>query len=333
MKKLSYFFALVLLITACNDQQKETEFQPATSSKVDLVYPKGLGTSGDKTIGLVGYGYDATGFCDTISVKAKVLENLSKSDINIDHPTGTFPVLISGGNFAQFSESVNNTNNLNDNGLLLLLHLKSLIKLATKSDTIDTKSAYVYYALKSYYSHSSYYCRSDIKNYITSEFKNDLLTLSAKELVAKYGTHVLTNVYEGAKFEILYRFKTEKLFDENVAKEYFQTRMKEYTGGLALILAQNSTPITKKFKTDEQFIYNSIGSRKKMCGSITSTDSNPDSITVDINQVFNANNIKPQFIAIGKDGILPIYELISDETKKQEVKTYIDKYMLTAKGY
>ena len=64
---------------------------------------------------------------------------------------------------------------------------------------------------------------------------------------------------------------------------------------------------------------------------ITSTDSNPDSIRVDLNSVFNGSNIKPQFIAIGQDGIIPIYELVSDETKKQEVKTYIEKYMTTSR--
>ena len=291
----------------------------------------GIGSSGDTINGLLGYGYDATGFCDTISVRAKVLENLPKGDLSIGNPSTTFPVLVSGADFAQFLGAINYSYNVNDCGAMLTSHLKSLMKLATKSDTIDSKSAYVYNAITYYNSHSYYFYGADTKNYVTSDFKKDVLALTASELVAKYGTHVLTNVFGGTKFEVLYRFKSDSYFSEAVAKEYFQARMNEYIGGIPFYIETGIAPVTKKIKTDEQFIYNSIGSRKKLCGVITSTDYNPDSIRVDLNSVFNGSNIKPQFIAIGENGIIPIYELISDETKKQEVKAYIEKYMTTTR--
>jgi len=331
MKKLSYLLVLILLQISCNNQQVVEVFQPLPSSKVDLVYPIGVGSSGDKTLGLLGYGYDATGFCDTISVRAKVLENLPKGDLSIGNPSTTFPVLVSGADFAQFLGVINYPYNVNDCGAMLASHLKSLLKLANKSDSIDSKSAYVYNAITYYNSHSGYFYGADTKNYVTSDFKEDVIALTASELVAKYGTHVLTNVFGGTKFEVLYRFKSDNYFSEAVAKEYFQARMKEYIGGIPFYIETGIGAVTKKIKTDEQFIYNSIGSRKKLCGVITSTDSNPDSIKVDLNSVFNGSNIKPQFIAIGQNGIIPIYELISDETKKQEVKTYIEKYLTTSR--
>jgi hypothetical protein len=333
MKKQTCLLLLLVFVISCNDQSIPKEVQSLPSSKVELVYPIGTGTSGDKTIGLVGYGYDATGFCDTISVRAKVLENLPNGDLSIGKPSTTFPVLISGADFAQFLGTINYPYNINDCGAMLSLHLKSLLKLANKSDSIDSKSAYVYYAITYYNAHNGYFTGTDTKNYITSDFRNDVLALTPNALVAKYGTHVLTNVFGGTKVEVLYRFKSDNFFNENVAKEYFQARMKEYIGGIPFYIETGIGSVTKKIKTDEQFIYNSIGSRKKLCGVITSTDYNPDSITVNINQVFDASNIKPQFIAIGENGIIPIYELISDEAKKQEVKTYIEKYMTTSKGY
>ena len=334
MKKLSYLIVLLSLLTSCNNNQEvqqEEKFQPSPSSNVDLLYPIGVGSSGDEILGLLGYGYDATGFCDTISVRAKVLENIPKGNLGIGYISSTFPVLVSGADFAQLLGVINFPYNVNDCGVMLASHLKSLLKLANKSDSIDSKSAYVYNATTYYYSHNYYYYGADTKNYITPDFKKDVLALSASELVAKYGTHILTNVFGGIKFEVLYRFKSDSYYDENVAKEYFQARMKEYIGGIPMYIKTGIAPVTKKIKTDEQFIYNSIGCRKKLCGVITSTDSNPDSITVDVNQVFKAGNYKPQFIAIGERGTIPIYELISDETKKQEVKTYIDKYMKTSR--
>ena len=327
MKKQSCYLIVLLFLFSCKDPVVVEEFQPSASVKTDLNYPIGNGTSGDKTIGLVGYGYDATGFCDTISVRAKVLESLPSGDLSIGKPSTTFPTLVSGGDFTQFLANINNPNFVNEYGASLAPHLKSLLKLATKSDSIDTRSAYVYFAITYYNSHNGYFYSADAKNYLRSEFKNDILNLTPNALVAKYGTHVLTNVFGGTKFEVLFRFKSDNYFDEDLAKRYFQARMKEYIGGIPMYIETGIGQVTKKIKTDEQFIFNSIGSSKKLCGVITSTDSNPDSIIVDINQVFKTGNYKPQFIAIGENGIIPVYEFISDETKKQEVKTYIEKYM------
>ena len=332
MKKQFCLLLLVLFFISCKDQPVVEEFQPLPSTKTDLVYPTGSGHSGETRNGLVGYGYDATGFCDTISVRAKVLELLPDGDLSIGNPNTTFPTLVSGSDFTQFLVSINNPNFANEYGALLASHLKSLLKLASKSDTIDSKSAYVYYAITYYNAHSGYFYGANTKNYVTSDFKKDVVALTANALVAKYGTHVLANVFEGTKFEVLYRFKSDNLFDEYLAKAYFQERMKEYVGGIPMYINTDIKAVTKKIKTDEQFIYNSIGSRKKLCGVITSTDYNPDSITLDVNEVFKTGVYKPQFIAIGENGIIPIYDLISDETKKQEVKAYIEKYLITTRN-
>jgi len=327
MKKQCCLLFLLSFLVSCKDQPITQEYQPLPSSITDLIYPIGIGSSGDKTIGLVGYGYDATGFCDTISVRAKVLESLPNGDLSIGKPSTTFPTLISGSDFTQFLANINNPNFVNEYGASLASHIKSLLKLATKSDSIDARSAYVYYAITYYNSHNGYFYGANTKNYLTSDFKNDVLAFTANALVAKYGTHVLANVFEGTKFEVLYRFKSDDYYNEDMAKKYFQARMKEYIGGIPMYIETGIGQVTTKIKTDEQFIFNSIGSSKKLCGVITSTDSNPDSITLDINQVFKTGNYKPQFIAIGQNGIIPIYELISDETRKLEVKTYIEKYM------
>jgi len=330
-KNYCLLLLLVIILASCKNNEPVLDLPIPPTTSTELTYPLGIGSSGDTINGLIGYGYDATGFCDTISVRAKVLENLSIGDLSIGKPSTTFPTLVSGSDYAHFLVSINNPYFVNEYGAMLASHLRSLLKLATKSDTIDSKSAYVYYAITYYNSHRGYFYGPDTKNYLTSDFKRDVLALSANELVAKYGTHVLTNVFGGTKFEVLYRFKSDNYFNEDVAREYFQARMKENIGGIPFYIKTDIAAVTTKIKTDEQFIYNSIGSRKKLCGMVTSTDSNPDSIKVDINPVFNKSYIKPQFIAIGEDGILPIYELISDETKKQEVKAYIEKYMTTTR--
>jgi len=63
-----------------------------------------------------------------------------------------------------------------------------------------------------------------------------------------------------------------------------------------------------------------------MCGLINATDNNPDNIHKNIYAAFG-DNIDIQFMQIGEDGLLPLYEVIKDSTKKQELKKHIEKYM------
>jgi len=333
-KKSSFLFVFLLLITACNDRQKETEFQPSATTKIDLIYPKGMGNSGDKAKGLIGYGYDATGLSDTISVKAKVLENYPSGDFMLGYPNSSFPEMVSANNLKELAGKLTGEFGLDEeDGTSLLGHIKSLIKLATKSDSIDTKSAWVYYAAKTCTFQSYLYYSSRINDCVTQDFKKDVIALTAKALVEKYGTHVLNGFYNGSKFEVLYRYKDDSYFGETTANEYFQARMKEYVGGTPFYYQPGIKPTSTNIKSDELFIYNSIGFSKNICGAIKSTNFNPDSIKLNIAQLFKPENYKPQFTSVSKNGLIPLYELINDAARKQEVKAYIDKYMLTAKGY
>lgn len=325
MKKLISLSLLLSLLVSCNGPiDSPDDSQSLPSSLIEFTYPSGIGTSGDTINGLLGYGYDITGFCDTISVKAKVFDSLPSGNIFLGYPNSTFPTLVNGGSFEELLNKINNPNIITASGEALTLHLKSLLKLADK-DSIDYNYAFTYYAITWINSHRKYYSESDNQKYLTSDFKKDVLTLTPEELVSKYGTHILTDVFTGTKFEVLYRCKLGNLTSGDACENLFYNRMKEFIGGTPGIYKDTNTN-TKYSQKDEQLIYNSIGSRKKLCGVINASDYNPDSIRLDVNSVFDDNNIKTQFITIGTDGILPIYELINDETKKQEVKTYIENY-------
>lgn len=328
MKKEFLLLFLVLIFAACNDQVDKTDLQPLASTAIELTYPSGIGTSGDTINGLLGYGYDASGLCDTISVKAKVFATLPIYGLYLDHPNSTFPTLVSGSTFNELLTKIRNPYIIRGSGEILTQHLKSLMKLANVSDSINSNYAYTYYACTYINLHRSFYPDADNQRYLSSDFKNDIVTLTANEIVSKYGTHVITNLFNGTKFEVLYRCKFSSPTNGTVCEDLFYNRMKEFMGGIFGIYKEIDTN-TKHFQSGEQLIYNSIGSRKKISGIINVTDYNPDSIRLNIGSIFDKENIKTQFVTIGSDGILPIYELINDETKKQEVKLYIEKYMPT----
>ncbi len=72
----NFSFLIVLLFLFSCEKEK---FEPETTLSA-LDYPVGSGTSGDQRLSIIGYGIDASGFCDTISVKAKIAE-FSESNI------------------------------------------------------------------------------------------------------------------------------------------------------------------------------------------------------------------------------------------------------------
>lgn len=324
-KQICIFFSIFLLI-ACNNKVDEiAQPSPVPSMVIQLNHPTGMGTSGDAVNDLLGYGYDLNGFCDTISVKAKVFSTFPYFYLSIDHSNSSYPTLISAYSFDELSSKLK-TQLYFESGTVLSQHIKSLMGLAYQTDLLEPDFAYVYYSANGCTSHQRFLYNGD-DQYLNPEFKKDALSLSANDLVSKYGTHVLTDVYTGYKFEVIYRCKFATRSIENVDFEnLFYDRMKMFFGGAPMIYLNSSTA-PKLLQTDEQMIYNSIGSRKKVCALIKVTDNNPDSIHLNINELFDSINFKPQFFSIGANGLLPIYELISNETKKQEVKAFIETYV------
>ena len=319
MKKLIYLLLVVFASTACDEQNIENnQKEPVASTENYIMYPVHEGSAGDSVTGFLGYGYDGTGLCDYVSVKEKVLDNFQEQAIT-HYPTTTYPVLFYGDSFAELIQNINNQSKT-----AIESHLKTLIELAKKRDSIDLNAQFIYYSSISLKSNSVLPMFTDYTEFVTDNFKNDLTALSAGELVSKYGTHVLTNVCTGRKFEVLFQINDRVKIAEEEAKLLFNDRMKEFAGGIPGII-YGSSSTTKPAMGTEKLICNSIGSLHKINTCISATDHNPDSISIDLNSVFSAENFRPALIQIDENGLLPIYELINDETKKAEVKEYIEK--------
>jgi len=76
MRKYLSFLLLTAFLISCNNENEPqaTDKTVPVSVLTKLNFPDSIGSSGDATTSILGYGYDATGFCDSVSVKAKVLD-------------------------------------------------------------------------------------------------------------------------------------------------------------------------------------------------------------------------------------------------------------------
>jgi hypothetical protein len=323
MKTYLLVFLTFVFFSCSNRSNEPPSISIKPSTLAQLEYPSNTGNSGDKVTSLLGYGYDATGFCDSTSARAKIIYLSSLEFLSEGINTG-YPTLISANNFSELTKKLSNSEipQVSFSGYALSAHLKSLAKLAFHTDSIDSKFAFSYYSMTCVSPRYRIPFYSDLQNALTLNFQNDINLLTSQQLVSKYGTHVLTSVILGEKYEVLYSAETQ---DATQAEHGLYQRMKEFMGGTTGIYVSDYE--VKSNNINERMIYNSIGGNKKMCGIINPTDYNPDKLYIDIISSISGS-LNYQFMEIGTDNdLIPLYDLIKDPTKKLELKNYIEQYI------
>lgn len=310
---------MALIILACS--KTETEEEPV-STIIQLDYPVGYGQSGDTVTSTVGFGYDATGFSDTLSVRSKIL-NLNNSDLIYKaslHSAGQ-GIEISGRSYNELLRTLEYSN-LTESTNSFLAHIKSLLKLGLNSNSIDKNCAYAYYSYYLLDKHVHYHLIStEIESELTEEFKTDIKELTPAEIVSKYGTHLIIDVYTGSKIEVLYKCKLNDEYSVDVS-ELLYKRMNDYFSQVpGLVIGEMNISYSA---SDEQLIFNSLGFNKKIFGLINATNNNSNKISLNLNDVMS-DGTKYQFVKIGNNGLVPLYELVSDRDKRELLKELIDK--------
>ena len=143
--------------------------------------------------------------------------------------------------------------------------------------------------------------------------------------MSKYGTHVLINVNYGTRFEAVYKGKVVPAEDYVIQKSMLNrmTQLLGYTEGVYL-----GNPSTDYTQTDEEIVFNSLGSAVKIFQTIKVTDNNPNHIFINQHDLY-AENVRYQFIDFDmENGIKPLYLFVNNPEKKEILKNYIDLYLL-----
>lgn len=164
-----------------------------------------------------------------------------------------------------------------------------------------------------------------LKTCLTKQFIERLSTYTPEQIVEEYGTHVLKDIYLGAKFEVYY-----------MAKSTSSSKKESINAGLGASLFSlfkmdgkfqydESLAITNK---EQSLYYFTIGGDPAVGvqGSL-----NPEnSPSIDIGKwMASVKSSTPKFIDVDNNSqsFIPIYELVTDPTKKQTLKAYIDNYI------
>lgn len=335
MKKLFTLLAVVSVCYSCKKSDnslvkpKPVDTIPATISVSNQVTPNTPIPQGNVKYNLLGYGYDVTGaYADISSVRtpainidAFITDNPYKFSPN--HSTSAGADVFYGKDAADLLASISNRIDATTGGG----YFKTTITAAFASqNAFDKKYTYAYYSMIIRQQSMRFYPDSaEVQKYVTPEFSQDVKLMSAADLVKKYGTHILTNVNLGARFDVLYQAVPP-------AATAYSSNMVGFTYALKRIFGLPSgqlDPIDKTVLaavTSPKLSYKAIGGDVSKLKQIQLSDRT----MIDIDAWSQSSTFdNAVFIGIGDRGLTPLYILIADASKYAEVKQYIDGYLAT----
>ena len=326
MKKLFLFMSWVMLIlSSCADEDIIERNSPS--------FPQSVNTrsAGDGVYDILGYGYDITGpYLDTKSSRAivfdtnKLLEKGLITPYKLEESRFRYS---SGKDVIDFTTNMSSSLQMSTPGILKVIGGASL-NIAFGGNSHYNSDYSFAYCTQQYIDSRYRISESDInvlKTCLTKQFIERLSTYTPEQIVEEYGTHVLKDIYLGAKFEVYY-----------MAKSTSSSKKESINAGLGASLFSlfkmdgkfqydESLAITNK---EQSLYYFTIGGDPAVGvqGSL-----NPEnSPSIDIGKwMASVKSSTPKFIDVDNNSqsFIPIYELVTDPTKKQTLKAYIDNYI------
>lgn len=326
MKKLFLFMSWVMLIlSSCADEDIIERNSPS--------FPQSVNTrsAGDGVYDILGYGYDITGpYLDTKSSRAivfdtnKLLEKGLITPYKLEESRFRYS---SGKDVIDFTTNMSSSLQMSPPGILKVIGGASL-NIAFGGNSHYNSDYSFAYCTQQYIDSRYRISEADInvlKTCLTKQFIERLSTYTPEQIVEEYGTHVLKDIYLGAKFEVYY-----------MAKSTSSSKKESINAGLGASLFSlfkmdgkfqydESLAITNK---EQSLYYFTIGGDPAVGvqGSL-----NPEnSPSIDIGKwMASVKSSTPKFIDVDNNSqsFIPIYELVTDPTKKQTLKAYIDNYI------
>lgn len=326
MKKLFLFMSWVMLIlSGCADEDIIERNSPS--------FPQSVNTrsAGDGVYDILGYGYDITGpYLDTKSSRAivfdtnKLLEKGLITPYKLEESRFRYS---SGKDVIDFTTNMSSSLQMSTPGILKVIGGASL-NIAFGGNSHYNSDYSFAYCTQQYIDSRHRISEADInvlKTCLTKQFIERLSTYTPEQIVEEYGTHVLKDIYLGAKFEVYY-----------MAKSTSSSKKESINAGLGASLFSlfkmdgkfqydESLAITNK---EQSLYYFTIGGDPAVGvqGSL-----NPEnSPSIDIGKwMASVKSSTPKFIDVDNNSqsFIPIYELVTDPTKKQTLKAYIDNYI------
>jgi len=329
MKKTLFALSLISMLWACQKDERTEDSE--LTNKPKGPHGKTL-EAGDGEWDLLGFGYNLTG--EYAISDASTFQIIDVERLKNEHPTyinnsgseTSSPYFIVGMNSEDFTRKITAKTKLTGGDKLLF---KGTID-ANFSQEDKWSSKYIYASYTNLIVKRRVRLIADtelLKNYLHQGFIDHVNAYTPEQLVSTYGTHVLTDIRLGGKMDLIYRAETTNsdriiAAGAGVETSFFKIFNQNTSG------TYDATAKLKNF--NEQVMARTVGgaSQSTVKGITFNQDGIPTA-TIDVSTwgagVTDAN---AELVEISENGAIPLYDLISDPTKKAAVKEYVDQYLI-----
>lgn len=340
MKKFYFLLGVLPIFYSCS----EIEDLPDVQSSVSGVTTR---TAGDGEYDVLGYGYDITDdYMGENSTRLKILdvEALVKADASrFDNPfLGVIDQRCFAGEDAQsfLSQIITDTNFSGSVGSLPEKKDKQGFFSATITTGFKSSSKYSYSSKYSFAraevfkKQRKYLLNTDVKTlskYLLSSFAEDLNRYSADKIVEMYGTHVLTNITVGGTYTAYYK---STIIEENSSTEKTNTvsagaKFNLKKVGLDANGSWSKTEIEERNKKNSNWecCIKSLGGSTSGT-TITLVPGQGPTFTINLGAwTESVDDQHSRLFDVDWNATYPIYDLISDPVKKQQIKEAVFRYI------
>jgi len=333
MKVINLFSFLIVTVffVGCKKETIESDFNLSEKkqSKSQVLQPF---AAGDGQWDLLGYGYNILGdYAHSNSATFPIIDVVrmkSENTTYVDHSGAETATSFfeAGQDALEFSRKITGKVVVSGGVNFLFkgnidLHFNSIDKWSSK---------YIYGSYSAIAIKRRVKIINDIalmRNYLHQGFLQHLNTLSPAGLVSLYGTHVLTDIKLGGRMDIIYRAETYNSDRTEAAKVGTKFSFLKIFG----TETEGSYDINEaKTNFNESAYVRTVG------GSSAGALSTNLTYSSNLNPGFTFNTSawasgltdeNAELMDIVPNGIIPLYDLVSDPTKRQQLKVYIDNYL------
>jgi hypothetical protein len=323
-KNTALIVLLCFAITACTKKQIVTPTDPAKPDPAvitPITYPEMYKVGYPTNIAIGEYASVSSLGGPVINQKAFYAAYPNRVLFDVLSTQGTD--VIAGENALNFSRSLSGKLKVSS-GLGLF---KSSI---SYFDSLSFRSDYIYssYNLLIRQKRIRLNATADLlKQYLTTEFKADVLSQSPSDIVAHYGTHIITDLVTGGKFVALYRARTSSTDRKSAASAGLSVAIKKL---FDLDISGGTNSSLSATNTDQLLYYYAVGgySSIPLVGEVALGSTVPNTIQIGNWQksVTADNSVLIDFGS--SDSLMPIYDLIPDAAKATAVKAYVTQYLM-----
>lgn len=203
--------------------------------------------------------------------------------------------------------------------------LKGMFELPFENDTTFSDAQYYYSVdafVSSWYLYEFYTSdASELYNYLTKEFKADLLVKSAKEIINKYGTHVLMSIETGVRQDYYFRATSDQEMEKRMV--YNSARYFSSTPGIWM------EPAPKEYVDKENIYTEFIGGVHTYPNAWMFDITNYNEgvkLYIERKDAEKSNIVLVNFGSQLRS-IIPIYEFIEDPIKRKAIEEEYISYL------